>query len=59
MFNAQLHDGLVDFLLSDAGKPRAVSQCGSVKAEMAGCLTLAAAFLSYSVPCQLTAVRRA
>jgi hypothetical protein len=59
MFNAQLHDGLVDFLLSDAGKLRAVSQCGSVKAKMAGCLTLAAAFFSYSVPCQLTAVRRA
>jgi hypothetical protein len=51
MFNAQLHDGLVDYLLSDAGKLRAVSQCGSVKAKMAGCLTLAAAFFSYSVPC--------
>jgi len=59
MFNAQFHNGLVDFLLSNAGKPRAVSQCGSVKAKMAGCLTLAAAFFSYSVPCQLTAVRRA
>jgi hypothetical protein len=59
MFNAQLHDGLVDFLLSDAGKLWTVSQCGSVKAKMAGCLTLAAAFFSYSVPRQLTAVRRA